>query len=430
VTLSKLSYIGTPNSLYKSAESGMDATDTDEQLSPPNISLEEAVQSLIERQRATDTVIKAAEEAVSNAEMRNRTMQLQHEEQLNILLRAIERLSATDQNNTANGPNPTGTREWKPPTWDGKTATFRDYSTRMRSSYKTRAGLNPPLSRDYYWDTIYDSLPHAKRTRMRNFWEKGGDSGVKNPEEFFTALEKTFSDTTEKTKALEALVSLHHDPGQPWHEHQLHFDELLHGSHGDRWPDEVKIGHFRKTFSNPARLNTVAMRDLKDYNGFCEEVSRIMNNYEETSQFQVRHKAWLLKQEVPEHRRYPPATATYNPTRIDPEGDTVMTATRAGFSSGSRSTRNGQRERNTGDSDKSTPRAKWVTKAELNSRKEKGLCFRCGASGHRVEGCPYRPAINPSKTTSVRVNTVTFPPMLEDYEPDSEGSGVEEAGKV
>jgi hypothetical protein len=52
----------------------MDVTDIDEQLSPPNISLKEAVQSLIERQRVIDTVIKAVEEAVSNAEIRNRTM--------------------------------------------------------------------------------------------------------------------------------------------------------------------------------------------------------------------------------------------------------------------------------------------------------------------------------------------------------------------
>ena len=61
------------------------------------------------------------------------------------------------------------------------------------------------------------------------------------------------------------------------------FNELLHGLHGDRWPDDVKVEHLKKTFSNPVRLNTVAMRDIKDYDEFVEEVARIINNYEDIS---------------------------------------------------------------------------------------------------------------------------------------------------
>ena len=76
---------------------------------------------------------------------------------------------------------------------------------------------------------------------------------------------------------------MRHEQGQPWHEHQLVFDELLHGSHGDRWPDDVKIEHLKKTFSNPVRLSTVAIKASKDYDEFVEEVSRIIGNYEDTS---------------------------------------------------------------------------------------------------------------------------------------------------
>src|ERR1700761_199180 len=391
--------------------------------------LEEAVQGMMARQTAMESALKAAEEAVSIAETRNRTMQSQHDDQMQVLIKAIEKLTATGPTHTANEAAPTGTREWKPPSWDGKTTTFRDYIARIQSSYRTRSGLNPPLSLEYYWDTIYDSLPYAKRARMRNFWEKGGESGYKDPEEFFTALERTFSDTTEKTKALEALVSLRHDPGQPWHEHQLYFDELLHESHGDRWSDDIKIGHLRKTFSNPVRLNTVAMRDIKDYNEYCEEVARIMSNYEETSQFQAKHRAWLSRQEAPEHQRYPSGPAVPNRAKVDHDGDTIMTPTRAPPSNGNRPNRSGQRGRKTGDSDKSTPRAKWVSPAEITARKENGLCLRCGAGGHRIDRCPYRPAVNPSKNPSVKVNAASFPPLLEDAEPNSEAYDDEGAGK-
>jgi hypothetical protein len=265
---------------------------------------------------------------------------------------------------------------------------------------------------------------------MRNFWEKGGDLGSKDPEEFFAALEKTFSDTTEKTKALEALVTLRHELGQPWHEHQLVFDELLHGSHGDRWPDDVKVEHLKKTFSDPVRLNTVAMRDIKDYDEFVEEVTRIMNKYEDTSQFKTKHKVWLARREGPEHLSHPAGPVKSSPAKVDAEGDTIMTATRATLPSGARANWNGQRGKNTGTNDKPTPRAKWVTKAELNSRKEKGLCFRCGASGHRVDGCPYRAAVNPAKATGVNINTASFPPILEEAGRESGESDVEEAGKA
>jgi len=38
--------------------------------------------------------------------------------------------------------------------------------------------------------------------------------------------------------------------------------------------------HLRKTFSNPVYLSTVAIGDIKIYDRFVEEVSRIISNYE------------------------------------------------------------------------------------------------------------------------------------------------------
>jgi hypothetical protein len=92
----------------------MNTPDAGEQPSPPNFTIEQAVEDLMTRQRATETVIKAAEDAVSAAEIRNREMQQQHDEQMKILLQAIERLSAAAPNNATGGINPTGPREWKP----------------------------------------------------------------------------------------------------------------------------------------------------------------------------------------------------------------------------------------------------------------------------------------------------------------------------
>ncbi|OJD09494.1 hypothetical protein ACJ73_10270 [Blastomyces percursus] len=37
-------------------------------------------------------------------------------------------------------------------------------------------------------------------------------------------------------------------------------------------------------------------------------------------------------------------------------------------------------------------RAKWVSKGILDQRRQRRLCYRCGASGHMVGNCPYGPA--------------------------------------
>ncbi|OJD23762.1 hypothetical protein ACJ73_04880 [Blastomyces percursus] len=37
-------------------------------------------------------------------------------------------------------------------------------------------------------------------------------------------------------------------------------------------------------------------------------------------------------------------------------------------------------------------RAKWVSKDILDQRRQRRLCYRCGASGHMVGNCPYGPA--------------------------------------
>jgi len=105
---------------------------------------------------------------------------------------------------------PSGSREWKAPTWNGKNDSFRDYLLRLKSSYRARSEVKPKLSRDYYWNTIYDTLPTRERARMRHFWEKGGYTGLKDPEAFFEQLEHIYTDGNEQAKALEKLTGLKH----------------------------------------------------------------------------------------------------------------------------------------------------------------------------------------------------------------------------
>jgi len=66
------------------------------------------------------------------------------------------------------------------------------------------------LPNNYYWNAINNSLPYDKRLCMQNLWIRGRELGVKEPKSFFAELDQICTDTLEKTKALEALVSLHY----------------------------------------------------------------------------------------------------------------------------------------------------------------------------------------------------------------------------
>ena len=48
------------------------------------------------------------------------------------------------------------------------------------------------------------------------------------------------------------------------------------------------------------------------------------------------------------------------------------------------------------------PRAKWVSKAEMQKRKENGSCLRCGIMGHYVDKCSQRPPIRPAQVASTK----------------------------
>ena len=384
-----------------------------------NAEIQRVLEEMYARQRQMEAELASTRAALKNAEAGRRQEASgadPRDPPMNALMKAlIESVSAASLSSSAGEVS--GPRDWKPPTWDGRADTFRDYLLRLKSSYRVRSAAKPTLSVDYYWDVIYDTLPVRERARMRHFWEKGRPTYGKDTEAFFTQLENIFADNNEQAKALERLANLRHSLGQPWHEHQLEFDGLLLSAGGESWSDAAKIGYLRNTFSNPARTHTASMAKRTDYYEFAEEVERIMTNLEETDQFKAANKKWREK------NKESGSTTTVTTrsvgssmvTRVDADGDTIMAPART---SGDRGKGYGDRKNVRGKQ-----RAKWVDAAERERRREKKLCFRCGAAGHRIRACPYAPAAPPTT-----INAASAGPALEDDYEESDPA-VSESGK-
>jgi hypothetical protein len=335
----------------------------------------------------------------------------------NELLQALVQ-SLTAATSAQPAPEHSGSREWKPPTWDGRTETFRDYLLRIKSSFQVRSAVRPTLPDSYYWDTIYNTLPLRERARMRHFWQNGHELYGKQPASFFTQLEKIYADSNEQPKALEQLTLLRHSNGQPWHEHQIEFDGLLLSAGGDQWTNAAKIGYLKNTFSNPVKTYTAAMPKYEDYYAFSEEVERIMTNLESTDQYKKANKQWNKEKDKGATATVAIATRAYgtsSSSHVDADGDTIMAPTQTG----KRNKERGPRRATDGNQQ----RAKWVESAEIARRREKKLCYRCGADGHRLRDCPYLAAIRPTN-----VNTTRTAPLLESDGEESDAASAD-AGK-
>lgn len=397
--------------------SGNDNPDRD----TTNADMRRIIEEMFTRQQHMEAELASTRAALNNSEAgrRARASRSDRPEEVstNTLLRTlIETLSATSTSNSER--EVAGPRDWKPPTWNGRADSFRDYLLRLRSSYRVRSASKPTLSVDYYWDTIYDTLPTRERARMRHFWERGSATYGKDPEAFFTQLEHVYADSNEQSKALEQLTGLRHSIGQPWHEHQLEFDGLLLSAGGDSWSDLTKIGYLKNTFSNPAKMYTATVPKTNDYYAFSEEVERIMTNLETTDQFKAANKRWLREKSKESGgsitvtaRSHIAASAIHK----DSDGDITMAPAQT----------SGQQSKGRGDRKNSSrkQRAKWVDIKEREKRRENGLCFRCGAAGHHIRDCPYAPPVQPTA-----INVTLAQPLLEDdYE--STDSAPSESGK-
>ena len=78
---------------------------------------------------------------------------------------------------------------------------------------------------------------------------------------------------------------------------------------------------------------------------------------------------------------------------------------------------------NQGNTEK--PRAKWVSKEEIQRRRANRLCIRCGTNAHYYQSCPYKPALRPTLPVqaATAIASPQIPPLLEDntsIEPQSE----------
>lgn len=186
-------------------------------------------------------------------------------------------------------------------------------------------------------------------------------------ESFFKEMDFAFADPLLQEKAITRLNTLRQGK-QDFRIFLGIFEQTLLEAGGHAWDDSIKRGFIDAAINQDLRKGMVGVTKERAFTPYCRQLQEVWDQLEQISKIDKSRSSQ-------KGRTIQPAPT---PNTLSTAGES-MDWTPAGA------------ELNT-----LKQRAKWVSAEEIVKRKGEGRCLRCGASGHMIKNCPYRPAIKPA----------------------------------
>ncbi|OJD25854.1 hypothetical protein ACJ73_02776 [Blastomyces percursus] len=289
----------------------------------------------------------------------------------------------------------------------GEKDTYSDKDKTTYTGFKLL--LNRKLIVDWnYWSNdservmfMFSCFTGAARTRLAPWVQAHMGHWDFTPNEFWKVIDGAFYDQHTKTKALDRLSYLNQRK-RPFRDFLMEIERLMleAGVHG--LEDDVKKSYVRNGLAEDLRKVMIGVEERETLEGYVQQLKSVSDRLEQeearTKSFRQRKNGgWRPHQ--PFVRQNPAEPAAQNLPPPDPMD--------IGPHSGQQ---------------KFNRRAKWVSDAEKEKRKQAGLCFRCGMNGHLIGACPYLPARNPARAPdAMRIGALASPePLLSEDEEDDE----------
>jgi hypothetical protein len=203
---------------------------------------------------------------------------------------------------------------------------------------------------------LYSSLDEKEKSLVATYVEahiNKEPSGSK----FLEYLETIFGNPNAKEQAAAKLRSMHQTPKEAFSSFLPKFELVLAEAGGSEWPDSAKINSLKGAIN--AELRKILIGNLflpKTYHEFTAALRTIDS--------QMASERALTK--GTSHEPAETSTEETDTMEWEPARGTVGNL-----------------------------RARWASEEEMNRRRRKGLCFRCGKPGHMVSKCSLRPAEKP-----------------------------------
>ena len=296
-------------------------------------------------------------------------------------------------------------------TYNGSRAELRGWLLQARAKVEDLAGVG--YNQNQVVAYLMSRMEGSALERMTPWMEDENRLNTSN--EFLAQLSNTFGDTHREQSAANRLTNLQQRT-KTWRAFTQEFKQLLAegGTLTASLSEELKIVNLRKgmsdkTYETAGRF-AIGSKTLNEYIDRVQEVvddldARRMGSFRAPYQAYVsNHHDPMDIDRISSRRADTSSKPVNNQKTVAKDNYRLITSYEPDKNQFSRRT----------ESDAGKKRAKWVAYEVRQDRRKKGVCFRCGAGGHREAQCPYLPARRPDdgavRYTNIHDNT---PPDLE-----------------
>ncbi|RMJ20718.1 hypothetical protein PHISP_08412 [Aspergillus sp. HF37] len=161
------------------------------------------------------------------------------------------------------------------------------------------------------------------------------------------------------------------------------FDAAMIDAGGLSWSEDQKKALLETAINSRILQGTVGADQPDSYEDFCNQLHRIDHQQQRISRISSGGARPVV----------PPAnlTAKNDPDKMDWESTSAQIAALRGEVAALRSQDKGRAKR-----------ATWASDEEVQKRRSKGSCLRCGSQDHLVRQCSLQPARRPAQLAAVR----------------------------
>jgi hypothetical protein len=205
-------------------------------------------------------------------------------------------------------------------------------------------------------------------------------------ERLLDQMDLAFLDVQKQAKAV-AKINVIKQHNRTFRDFLQEFDQTLMEANGWGWQDSIKKGLLKAAVTGEVRRELVGRDEPATYSEYIAQLRKItddLEDWKESQKFKGRPKA----QHLAPQNQASDGQMDWEPTQTVPVASAKTTQ-------------------------RSKPRANWVSQQELDRRKEADECLRCGADDHFIRQCSLAPARKPEltkKKQKVRIATMKTKP--------------------
>ena len=234
-------------------------------------------------------------------------------------------------------------------------------------------------------------------------------------------LDRIYNDPQQQSKAIDELSRLRQGT-DTFDMFFTEFERLLALAGGDNWPEAVKIQSFRAATSTEIIRSNIASDDAKTLEDLVNQYRKIATNL---ALIDAPRTIFTTHAPVPRLNETLTSSDGTVPMEIDSYNSSTPVHGRKGLRrfNKNKDSRNYNGQQGPGlptDTQLRGKRSIFVSKEELQRRRDTNACLRCGRLGCQVSVCPLA-APRPS-TTRARTTTTYVEPDLSIYNHSEQGN--------